>query len=369
MTPSAGHYGTSDSIDTGSGVHGDEAANTQLTATTSQARLLDDDQEQVSDHSSESQAHLERRLGIASNSGVDHELAGLGALEDGRPGERPAYPFTTLIRYAIKGSPKGRLLLEEIYQAIQSRYPFFATAPAGWKNSVRHTLSLMTCFEKVPRLLTEPGKGSYWTVNDSMPHAKPSRVRVRKRKTRTEDNDSTFGTPLSTPDTFPPEMETAGIPINADYYRGPPSGWPEGFSRRHSLYAQSDLDDRRVVYRTRSQESFRYDGNSQYHGTGSAHTPEYRIHGQRMLEPPPDAAYGLNTRSRWDDRASEPESDRAAASVQPSEGPAPADPIDYRLVLMSELERLRNVIGRRQDIDREWCRLMVERLRGTGLDF
>lgn len=29
---------------------------------------------------------------------VDHELAGLDALEDGRPGERPAYPFTTLIR-------------------------------------------------------------------------------------------------------------------------------------------------------------------------------------------------------------------------------------------------------------------------------
>lgn len=45
------------------------------------------------------------------------------------------------------------------------------------------------------------------------------------------------------------------------------------------------------------------------------------------------------------------------------------NPVDYRLVLMSELEKLRNLIGRREDIDREWCRLMVERLRGTGLDF
>jgi hypothetical protein len=36
---------------------------------------------------------------------------------------------------------------------------------------------------------------------------------------------------------------------------------------------------------------------------------------------------------------------------------------------MSDLEKLRNVIGRREDIDKEWCRLMVERLRGTGLDF
>ncbi|KAG9104225.1 hypothetical protein FRC06_004442 [Ceratobasidium sp. 370] len=225
MASSAGYYGTPNSIDTESQVHRGETAKSQLSSTADQARLLDNNREQVSDRSSGGQPYLEPRLGVASNSDVDHELAGLGALEDGRPGERPAYPFTTLIRYAIKGSPKGRLLLEEIYQAIQSRYPFFTTAPAGWKNSVRHTLSLMTCFEKVPRLLTEPGKGSYWTVNDSMPHAKPSRVRVRKRKTRTDDSDSTFGTPLSAPDTFPSEMETASTPINEDYYRAPPFGW------------------------------------------------------------------------------------------------------------------------------------------------
>ncbi|KAG8762288.1 hypothetical protein FRC11_010075 [Ceratobasidium sp. 423] len=69
----------------------------------------------------------------SSQSEVDPELAGLDALEDGRPGERPAYPFTTLIRYAIKGSPNGRLLLEDIYKAIQTRYPYFTTAPSGWK--------------------------------------------------------------------------------------------------------------------------------------------------------------------------------------------------------------------------------------------
>ena len=74
----------------------------------------------------------------SGQSEMDPELAGLDALEDGRPGERPAYPFTTLIRcvirrvrlmqihsltwigsYAIKGSPNGRLLLEDIYNAIQ----------------------------------------------------------------------------------------------------------------------------------------------------------------------------------------------------------------------------------------------------------
>jgi len=37
------------------------------------------------------------------------------------------------LRYAIKGSPEGRLLLEEIYYAIEQRYPYFKTAPPGWK--------------------------------------------------------------------------------------------------------------------------------------------------------------------------------------------------------------------------------------------
>ena len=31
------------------------------------------------------------------------------------------YPYSTLIRYAIKGSPNQKLLLEDIYYAIESR--------------------------------------------------------------------------------------------------------------------------------------------------------------------------------------------------------------------------------------------------------
>ncbi|CAG7849302.1 SubName: Full=Uncharacterized protein {ECO:0000313/EMBL:CCA69470.1} [Serendipita indica DSM 11827] len=88
-------------------------------------------------------------------------------------------------RYAIKGSPENRLLLEEIYYAIEQRYPYFKTAPAGWKNSVRHNLSLNSCFQKVPRPLTDRGKGSYWTVDDSVdPKQGIHRVRSRRRKNK-----------------------------------------------------------------------------------------------------------------------------------------------------------------------------------------
>ncbi|KAG6832890.1 hypothetical protein H0H92_004774 [Tricholoma furcatifolium] len=107
----------------------------------------------------------------------------LDSLRDGPPGSKPFYPYSTLIRYAIKGSPNQKLLLEDIYYAIESRFPYFRTAPSGWKNSVRHNLSLNPCFEKVPRPLTDRGKGSYWTVNDSIdPRTGVHRIRKKKSK-------------------------------------------------------------------------------------------------------------------------------------------------------------------------------------------
>ncbi|TFY72117.1 hypothetical protein EVG20_g915 [Dentipellis fragilis] len=107
----------------------------------------------------------------------------LDSLRDGPPGSKPFYPYSTLIRYAIKGSPNQKLLLEDIYYAIESRFPYFRTAPSGWKNSVRHNLSLNPCFEKVARPLTDRGKGSYWTVNDNVdPRTGVHRVRKKKPK-------------------------------------------------------------------------------------------------------------------------------------------------------------------------------------------
>ena len=64
---------------------------------------------------------------------------------------KPPYSFSLLIYMAIEHSPNKCLPVKEIYSWILNRFPYFATAPTGWKNSVRHNLSLNKCFQKVER--------------------------------------------------------------------------------------------------------------------------------------------------------------------------------------------------------------------------
>ncbi|KAI8073948.1 hypothetical protein BC940DRAFT_231598, partial [Gongronella butleri] len=78
---------------------------------------------------------------------------------------KPPYSYATLIKYAIENSQDKKLTLSEIYQWVIDHYPYYSTAGTGWKNSIRHNLSLNKNFVRVPRPINEPGKGSYWTVD------------------------------------------------------------------------------------------------------------------------------------------------------------------------------------------------------------
>jgi len=64
---------------------------------------------------------------------------------------KPPYSFSCLIFMALEESPTKMLPVKDIYQWILSHFPYFQNAPTGWKNSVRHNLSLNKCFKKVDK--------------------------------------------------------------------------------------------------------------------------------------------------------------------------------------------------------------------------
>ncbi|XP_044737056.1 forkhead box protein N2 isoform X2 [Chrysoperla carnea] len=77
---------------------------------------------------------------------------------------KPPYSFSCLIFMAIEDSPQKALPVKDIYAWILDHFPYFKNAPTGWKNSVRHNLSLNKCFQKVEKS-PNLGKGSLWMVD------------------------------------------------------------------------------------------------------------------------------------------------------------------------------------------------------------
>ncbi|XP_015372431.1 PREDICTED: forkhead box protein D3-B-like [Diuraphis noxia] len=76
---------------------------------------------------------------------------------------KPQHSYIGLIAMAILGSAEGKLVLSDIYQYILDNYPYFRTRGPGWRNSIRHNLSLNDCFVKAGR--SANGKGHYWAIH------------------------------------------------------------------------------------------------------------------------------------------------------------------------------------------------------------
>ena len=71
------------------------------------------------------------------------------------------------------------------YLFFSEHFPYFKTAPNGWKNSVRHNLSLNKCFEKIEKPAgngTNQRKGCLWAMNPAKIQKMDEEVQKWSRK-------------------------------------------------------------------------------------------------------------------------------------------------------------------------------------------
>nr|XP_001923743.3 forkhead box protein N2 [Danio rerio] len=92
---------------------------------------------------------------------------------------KPPYSFSSLIFMAIEDSPEKSLPVKGIYEWIVENFPYYKEAPGGWRNSVRHNLSLSKSFQRIHRDKSQSvGKGSLWRV---CPEYRPALLEVLRK--------------------------------------------------------------------------------------------------------------------------------------------------------------------------------------------
>ncbi|KAG0306445.1 Pre-rRNA-processing protein fhl1 [Dissophora globulifera] len=110
---------------------------------------------------------------------------------------KPPFSYASLIAQAINSTADRKLTLNGIYQHITQHYPYYQMVHNGWQNSIRHNLSLNKAFVKVPRSDSEPGKGAFWTIDQSCEAQFANGVYKRSRRvTSTKPSDARSESPM-----------------------------------------------------------------------------------------------------------------------------------------------------------------------------
>eukprot|EP00095_Tigriopus_kingsejongensis_P005980 snap_masked-scaffold48_size466083-processed-gene-2.5 protein:Tk05980 transcript:snap_masked-scaffold48_size466083-processed-gene-2.5-mRNA-1 annotation:"fork head domain-containing protein fd5" len=144
---------------------------------------------------------------------------------------KPQHSYIGLIAMAILSVPDKKLVLADIYQYILDNFSYFRHRGPGWRNSIRHNLSLNDCFIKAGRAAN--GKGHYWAIHpacvDDFARGDYRRRKAQRKVRRhmglaVDEEDS----PSPPPPMHP--MSTASLL---------PNGWPPLF--HHPLASQNLL--------------------------------------------------------------------------------------------------------------------------------
>ena len=161
---------------------------------------------------------------------------------------KPPYSYISLIVMAILESPYRRQTLSGIIEYIQKRFLYYDdNCPAkGWKNSIRHNLSLNDCFVKTFRVPTNPSKGHLWSLHPESAHMFEGgsfmRRKKRFRKHSTVKQGDSRGTPHDVTVTSYRDIHLASYPdiatsavVSSAAPVMPPSTLEEDWSQEYSF--------------------------------------------------------------------------------------------------------------------------------------
>lgn len=87
---------------------------------------------------------------------------------NGEDAHKPPLSFACMIFMAIESSPTKTLPVKDIYDWIMWKFPYYQCAAGGWKNSIRHNLSLNKCFKKVDRYSPKVSDGLLVAIGNSL---------------------------------------------------------------------------------------------------------------------------------------------------------------------------------------------------------
>ena len=136
---------------------------------------------------------------------------------------KPQHSYIGLIAIGILSSEDKKLVLADIYQYLLDNFAYFRHRGPGWRNSIRHNLSLNDCFIKAGR--ASNGKGHYWAVHPACQQdfqkGDFSRRKAQKRVRRylgmnlslEEDDQTPPSSPTNVLDILPAELEDSDVDI------------------------------------------------------------------------------------------------------------------------------------------------------------
>lgn len=191
--------------------------------------------------------------------------------------------YTTLDEILSEGPPEG-LELQQIYDKICKKYPYYkyGVDGHGWQSSVRHNLKQHERFQQV----TKQGKGWLWAINQEIPFDKEK----KRKPTPPPIQRPPMGYPMANGMPPQPGMQQYGNPYA--YGQPMPNGQPQ-YQQPPAPPGQQYASP----FGQGGQQQYAQPGAPQQYmppGTQPPANPQYPYQPQQQQQPPPPPHYPSN---------------------------------------------------------------------------